>query len=121
MTRSVLNFCENTVTRIDDAWHHIAVSWEYSTGATRLYFDGEEVKPFWRASEGALDNKSPTDGGVDNKLAPGVERSSIGSFVLGQVYLILIPNTNGAALEHPSSKLSRQGCQSLMLPAYQLT
>lgn len=75
----------NHTRRVDDKWHHIAISWEYSTGETHLYFDGEEVKPFWRASEGALENKDPSEGGVDNTLASKVERSSIGSFVLGQV------------------------------------
>lgn len=69
---------------VDAEWHHIAVTWEYYSGETRLYFDGEEVLPFWRASEGTLDNRDPADGGVENTLAKGIGRSKFGSLVLGQ-------------------------------------
>ena len=71
--------------RVDDKWHHIAVTWEYSTGIVRLYFDGDEYTPFWRASEGMVRDKNPNKGGVDPSIGRGVERLPTGSLVLGQV------------------------------------
>lgn len=32
--------------RLDSDWHHIAVSWEKSSGATVLWFDGNQHSPF---------------------------------------------------------------------------
>eukprot|EP00210_Caulerpa_lentillifera_P002634 g2516.t1 len=68
----------------DDGWHHIAVTWEFRTGNTKLYFDGKHIAPFWKANYGAINDKDPSDGGVSNELAPHVQRRSSGSFVLGQ-------------------------------------
>ena len=31
--------------RTDSKWHHIAVTWEQRTGATKLHFDGAEQAP----------------------------------------------------------------------------
>ena len=31
------------------------MTWEYETGATRLYFDGEEKKPFWVSKAGRVE------------------------------------------------------------------
>lgn len=68
----------------DDQWHHIAVTWAYGTGVVQLYFDGVEYVPFWRASEGLVEDKNPNKGGVDASIGQGVERLSTGSLVLGQ-------------------------------------
>eukprot|EP01026_Neomeris_dumetosa_P051141 TRINITY_DN4496_c0_g1_i1.p1 TRINITY_DN4496_c0_g1~~TRINITY_DN4496_c0_g1_i1.p1 ORF type:complete len:1030 (-),score=176.63 TRINITY_DN4496_c0_g1_i1:568-3657(-) len=69
---------------VDDGWHHVAVTWEYQTGNTRLYFDGEPVVPFWVSSEGNVDDRDPSAGGVDPHMGARVSRSSSGSLVLGQ-------------------------------------
>ena len=60
--------------RVDDDWHHVAVSWEGHTGLATLYFDGKEVAPFWRASGGQVDQQYPSKGGVDKHVAAGTAR-----------------------------------------------
>ncbi|GMH36287.1 hypothetical protein BSKO_04155 [Bryopsis sp. KO-2023] len=76
-----LDFATNWV---DDQWHHLAITWEYESGNTNLYFDGEKVVPFWRAVQGEISDEDPSRGGVDSSLAPRVERKSFGSLVFGQ-------------------------------------
>ena len=56
--------------RLDDAWHHIAVSWEFETGRTTLLFDGAPVVPFWGRTSGQSQFKHPSDGGVPPIMAP---------------------------------------------------
>lgn len=68
----------------DEDWHHIAMTWKYESGETKLFFDGKPITPFWKAQYGAIMDLDPSDGGVDNQLAASVERSSTGSLVLGQ-------------------------------------
>jgi hypothetical protein len=70
--------------RLDDGWHHIAVTWDYEEGTTRLYFDGEAKTPFWKDQRGVVDDKAAAEGGVDPHLAPKLARSSSGALVLGQ-------------------------------------
>lgn len=60
--------------RVDDDWHHVAVTWEGHTGAASLHFDGKEITPFWRASGGRVDQQYPAQGGVDKHLAAGTAR-----------------------------------------------
>ena len=60
--------------RVDDDWHHVAVTWEGHTGAASLYFDGKEITPFWRASGGRVDQQYPAQGGVDKHVAAGTAR-----------------------------------------------
>lgn len=74
---------------MDDKWHHVAVTWEYSTGNTEVYFDGERKTPFWRASKGEVTNADPDNGGVTKTIGSNKERSPYGSLVLGQVFNII--------------------------------
>lgn len=60
--------------RTDNAWHHVAVSWEGHTGLATLYFDGKEVVPFWKATGGRVDQQYPNKGGVDKHVAAGTAR-----------------------------------------------
>lgn len=69
---------------VDGDWHHIAVTWEFKSGKTALYFDGKTVTPFWRANYGVITDQDPSNGGVENTLAPNLARSEEGSLVLGQ-------------------------------------
>ncbi|KAK9814590.1 hypothetical protein WJX72_008328 [[Myrmecia] bisecta] len=69
---------------MDDAWHHVAVTWWYQDGTTQLYFDGSEQTPFWRSNEGAVSDKDPSRGGVDRHLAARMARDDKGALVLGQ-------------------------------------
>lgn len=78
--------------RVDDDWHHVAVSWEGHTGLATLYFDGKEVAPFWRASGGQVDQQYPSKGGVDKHVAAGTARFDHGepprlSVGLGRCYV----------------------------------
>ena len=74
----------DVVLRTDDEWHHLAVTWKHSSGEVNLYFDGESVKPFWRAANGQISDEDPKNGGVSNKLAAKTSRDAVGSLVLGQ-------------------------------------
>lgn len=69
---------------MDAEWHHIAVSWVQSNGETRLYFDGNPVKPYMRQDGLVLEIKSPSVGGADPHIAAGTLRRREGSLVLGQ-------------------------------------
>ncbi len=60
--------------RTDNAWHHVAVSWEGHTGLATLYFDGVEIVPFWKATGGRVDQQYPNKGGVDKHVAAGTAR-----------------------------------------------
>ena len=40
--------------RVDDAWHHIAVSWDQTSGETTCLVDGESKVAFWRNSGGVV-------------------------------------------------------------------
>lgn len=71
--------------RRDDSWHHIAVTWNYEDGTTRLYFDGAAKTPFWKNDRGMVDDKAAREGGVDPRLGAMTERATDGSLVLGQV------------------------------------
>lgn len=71
--------------RLDDQWHHIAVTWNYEDGRVHLYLDGQQKTPFWKNSGGILDDKPAREGGVDPSLTPRTTRSQTGSLVLGQV------------------------------------
>ena len=84
MNGGCIIWTSGVVFRTDDKWHHVAVSWKYSTGEVNLYFDGENVKPFWRAANGQISDRDPENGGVSNKLAAKTSRDSVGSLVLGQ-------------------------------------
>lgn len=69
---------------LDDNWHHVAITWNYEDGVTRLYFDGHSKTPFWKNSGGILEEKPASQGGVDPSLTPRTTRSKAGSLVLGQ-------------------------------------
>lgn len=69
---------------MDDEWHHIAMTWSYDSGETKLYFDGQSITPFWRAEYGHLSDADPKQNGVSNVLAARTERSEYGSLVIGQ-------------------------------------
>lgn len=57
----------------------MAVSWEWESGATRLYYDGEEVKPFWSSKGGYIESADPKQGGVDPHLAAQSQRLDTGT------------------------------------------
>jgi len=78
------NWIDFAVDWKDDKWHHVAVSWKHQTGETKLYFDGKEVKPFWKSDKHKVEHKSPRKGGVDPHIAHNTERTASGSLVLGQ-------------------------------------
>jgi len=61
------------------------VTWNYEDGRVHLYVDGQQKTPFWKNSQGILDDKPASQGGVDPSLAARSTRSSTGSLVLGQV------------------------------------
>ncbi|WIA11894.1 hypothetical protein OEZ85_011978 [Tetradesmus obliquus] len=69
---------------LDDEWHHVAVTWSYDDGVTRMYLDGTPKTAFWKNSGGMLDDKPASQGGVDPSLAARTARSQTGSLVLGQ-------------------------------------
>lgn len=33
----------------DDAWHHVAVTWNWEDGTTKAYLDGQQKTPFWKS------------------------------------------------------------------------
>lgn len=68
----------------DGEWHHVAVTWTYATGVVRVYFDGEEKKPFWKSVRGQLEERVPAQGGVDPSISSNLLRDQLGSLVLGQ-------------------------------------
>lgn len=68
----------------DNEWHHIAVTWRNSDGETKLYFDGVEYNPFWKADKHDVSDSDPASGGVTPYIASGTERTGSGSLVLGQ-------------------------------------
>eukprot|EP00879_Flechtneria_rotunda_P000467 GHRR01000568.1.p1 GENE.GHRR01000568.1~~GHRR01000568.1.p1 ORF type:complete len:1094 (+),score=373.48 GHRR01000568.1:402-3284(+) len=69
---------------LDAEWHHIAITWNYEDGITRLYIDGNAKTPFWKNAGGVLEDKPASQGGVDPSLAARTTRSNTGSLVLGQ-------------------------------------
>lgn len=71
--------------RLDDQWHHVAVTWSYEDGRVHLYLDGQQKTAFWKNSGGILDDKPAREGGVDPTLTPRTTRAQTGSLVLGQV------------------------------------
>ncbi|EFJ52955.1 hypothetical protein VOLCADRAFT_86476 [Volvox carteri f. nagariensis] len=91
-------FC--CLARTDDQWHHVAVTWEYDTGTAALYLDGQPRVPFYKSDFGAVEERSPLEGGVGSRLAAGSSRDGGGALVLGQV--LLLPNF----LDFPSSSLT---------------
>jgi hypothetical protein len=36
----------------DGEWHHVAVTWDFDDGTTKLYFDGVQKTPFWKSRWG---------------------------------------------------------------------
>ncbi len=71
--------------RTDDGWHHIAVTWDYESGAASLFFDGSARVPFYKYDYGNSEEALPWEGGVAPTVAARTERSGSGSLVLGQV------------------------------------
>ncbi|CAD7701100.1 unnamed protein product [Ostreobium quekettii] len=65
----------------DDKWHHVAVSWESTSGDVSLRFDGEDYIAFWNRDE---QYKDPKKGGVSSSIGKRFERESNGSLVIGQ-------------------------------------
>ena len=59
----------------DEHWHHIALVWQWSTGNTVVYFDGQPVLPFW-GKQGAEDSTAnlPADGGISPVMAAQTSR-----------------------------------------------
>ena len=41
--------------RVDNLWHHVAVSWAWDSGEVRLYLDGQEKVPFWASRGGQIE------------------------------------------------------------------
>jgi hypothetical protein len=33
----------------DDAWHHVAVTWDWEDGTTKAYVDGVQKTAFWKS------------------------------------------------------------------------
>ena len=56
--------------RVDNEWHHIAITWEFDTGKTSLMFDGTPAVPYWGRNGEQTNVKLPSDGGVPPIMAP---------------------------------------------------
>lgn len=77
--------CRTLNHRTDDKWHHLAVTWQYDTGAAALYLDGEPRVAFFRSDYGVTEQRSPTEGGVAAVVAARTSRDGSGALALGQV------------------------------------
>lgn len=74
---------------VDGDWHHLAVTWDGYAGVVKLYFDGEEVDPFWKASGGEYGVwPSKTSNSMTKEefatVAKGQVRRGTGAVALGQ-------------------------------------
>jgi hypothetical protein len=49
---------------VDDAWHHVAVSWAWDSGEVKLYFDGKPQTPFWASRAGQMQASGVRLGGL---------------------------------------------------------
>eukprot|EP00210_Caulerpa_lentillifera_P001038 g1001.t1 len=67
---------------VDNDWHHLALTHDYSKNNVRLFFDGNEAIPFWKSDGITSTHAHPNEGGVGNELLVQ-ERSSLGSLALG--------------------------------------
>ena len=74
---------------VDDAWHHVAVTWSQESGRVQLFLDGEEKLPFWKGSNGRY-SVWPSESSPDEtaeefaSLAAGQVRAGTGAVALGQ-------------------------------------
>ena len=66
------------IARVDDEWHHIAITWEFDTGKTSLMFDGTPSVPHWGRNGEQTNVKLPSDGGVPPIMAPQTWRYRAG-------------------------------------------
>lgn len=57
--RALLALC-----RTDAEWHHVAVTWSYESGEVKLFFDGQEKRPFWVSSAGSVEVGSSGSGAI---------------------------------------------------------
>lgn len=71
--------------RVDDQWHHVAVSWDWDSGAMKVLFDGKSVVPFASSDGGVTWERPAGSGGVNPILAKRRSRGATGALVLGQV------------------------------------
>eukprot|EP01025_Chloroclados_australasicus_P038522 TRINITY_DN3971_c0_g1_i4.p1 TRINITY_DN3971_c0_g1~~TRINITY_DN3971_c0_g1_i4.p1 ORF type:complete len:634 (+),score=46.13 TRINITY_DN3971_c0_g1_i4:276-2177(+) len=78
------NWIDYRVKWVDAEWHHLAATWKKETGETQFYFDGKKQVPFWVSNAGVVDDKDPSNEGVDPRIGSNTTRSNIGSLVLGQ-------------------------------------
>lgn len=83
MGRKNENWIDFAVEWTDGDWHHVAVSWQRSTGEVSLYFDGQKQNPFWVSNNGDTVVESYPGTGVHSTIATGTTRSSSGSLFLG--------------------------------------
>lgn len=68
----------------DGEWHHIAVTWDQTSGRVTCLLDGQAKTAFWRNDRGMAEQHPPSMGGVEPHIAAGSVRSSTGALVLGQ-------------------------------------
>eukprot|EP01023_Acetabularia_acetabulum_P041229 TRINITY_DN400_c4_g1_i3.p1 TRINITY_DN400_c4_g1~~TRINITY_DN400_c4_g1_i3.p1 ORF type:complete len:1004 (+),score=177.52 TRINITY_DN400_c4_g1_i3:132-3143(+) len=78
------NWIDYRVNWNDNGWHHLAFSWEKSTGNTQFWFDGIKQVPFWVSNAGQVSDKDESKGGVDPHIGANTARSPLGSLVLAQ-------------------------------------
>eukprot|EP01024_Parvocaulis_polyphysoides_P075800 TRINITY_DN980_c0_g3_i3.p1 TRINITY_DN980_c0_g3~~TRINITY_DN980_c0_g3_i3.p1 ORF type:complete len:1054 (-),score=150.66 TRINITY_DN980_c0_g3_i3:249-3056(-) len=78
------NWIDYRVNWVDNDWHHLAASWEKSTGKTQFWFDGVLQVPFWVSNAGQVSDVDESKGGVDPHIGANTARSPMGSLVLGQ-------------------------------------
>lgn len=71
--------------RIDGDWHHVALTWKYEDGETLLYFDGQNLKPYFKREGLQSELQDPAVGGVDSHMAGKTARYSRGLFRLSPV------------------------------------
>ncbi|MEW5305376.1 MAG: hypothetical protein WDW36_007919 [Sanguina aurantia] len=69
---------------VDDQWHHVAVGWDWESGAMKVLFDGKGVVPFASSDGGVTWERPAGSGGVNPILAKRRSRGATGALVLGQ-------------------------------------
>ena len=74
-----LKLASTVLSRVDEEWHHVAVTWRHDSGETQLYFDGARQTPFWRSESGVLDIRDPAEGGVSALMAARTTRAPEGA------------------------------------------
>ena len=100
------------VFRLDNEWHHIAATWSWEDGQTQLFFDGQQLKPYFKREGFQSELKSPEEGGVDDHMAAKTTRSEMGKLPSSYVEIGLVISLSTVIsvqvmLEHTMRKLQQ--------------